>query len=56
MRGDRVRSERHPLGYVRILAVSDLTEELCRMRNMEKEHSTKSQSARLDNHIVAGPD
>lgn len=42
--------------YVRILAFSDLTERLCRMRDMEKEHSTKSQSAHPDNHIVADPD
>ncbi len=42
--------------YVRILAFADLTEDICKMRNMEKEHPTKSQSAHLDNHIVADPD
>lgn len=31
--------------YVRILAFADLTEDLCKTRNMEKEHSAKSQSA-----------
>lgn len=40
--------------YVRSLAFSKLTMDLCRtLRDMEKEHSTKSQSAHMDNHIVA---
>lgn len=39
--------------YVRILAFSEQTMDLCRMlQNMEKEHSTKSQSAHNDTHIV----
>ena len=43
--------------YVRSLAFSRYTFDLCRlmrlMRNMEKEHSVKNQSALTDNHIVA---
>lgn len=40
--------------YVRRLAFSRYTFDLCRlMRNMEKEHSVKNQSALTDNHIVA---
>lgn len=39
--------------YVRRLAFSRYTFYLCRlMRNMEKEHSVKNQSALTDNHIV----
>lgn len=42
--------------YVRSLTFSKLTVDLCRtLRDMEKEHSTKSQSAHTDNHIVAVP-
>lgn len=40
--------------YVKSLAFSIFTMDLCRtLRDMEKEHSTKSQSAPMDNHIVA---
>lgn len=42
--------------YVRIIFFAEQTKHLCRMRNMEKEHSTKSQSAQMDNPIVADPD
>lgn len=39
---------------VRSISFSQLTMDLCRiLRDMEKEHSTKSQSAHTDNHIVA---
>ena len=39
--------------YVRILAFSQYTLDLCRTRhNMEKEHSANCQSAHTDNHIV----
>lgn len=39
--------------YVRNLAFSKFTMDLCRtLRNMEKEHSVKNQSALTDNHIV----
>lgn len=41
--------------YVRNLAFTKLTMDLCRMRDMEKEHSVKNQSAPTDNHIVAVP-
>lgn len=41
--------------YVISLAFSNFTMDLCRtLTNMEKEHSTKSQSAQLDTHIVTG--
>lgn len=40
--------------YVKSLAFSIFTMDLCRtLRDMEKEHPTKSQSAPMDNHIVA---
>lgn len=40
--------------YVRSLAFSKFTMDLCSaLCDMEKEHSTKSQSAPTDNHIVA---
>jgi len=40
--------------YVRSLAFSRFTMDLCSvLRDMEKEHSTKSQGAQIDNHIVA---
>lgn len=42
--------------YVRILEFSKQTKDLCGMRNMEKEHSTNSQSAQSDTHIVTDPD
>lgn len=39
---------------VRSISFSQLTMDLCRtLRDMEKEHSTISQSAHTDNHIVA---
>ena len=39
--------------YIRSLAFSEKTADLCRMlRNMEKEHPTKSQGAHHDIHIV----
>lgn len=39
--------------YVRNLAFSKFTMDLCRtLRNMEKEHSVKNQSALTHNHIV----
>lgn len=42
--------------YVRILAFSKFTMDLCgTLRDMEKEHSVKNQSAPMDNHIVAVP-
>jgi len=42
--------------YVRSLAFSKFTMDLCRtLRDMEKEHSVKNQSAPTDNHIVAVP-
>lgn len=42
--------------YVRSLAFSKFTMDLCRtLRDMEKEHSVKDQSAHMDNHIVAVP-
>lgn len=42
--------------YVRSLAFSRFTMDLCRtLRDMEKEHSAKDQSAPTDNHIVAVP-
>ncbi|MCD7824580.1 MAG: hypothetical protein LUH14_01210 [Clostridiaceae bacterium] len=42
--------------YVRSLAFSKFTMDLCRsLRDMEKEHSVKDQSAQTDNHIVAVP-
>lgn len=42
--------------YVTSLAFSKFTTDLCRMlRDMEKEHSTISQSAPTDIHIVAVP-
>lgn len=41
--------------YVRSIAFSRFTMDLCRtLRDMEKEHSVKDQSAHTDNHIVAG--
>lgn len=40
--------------YVRSLAFSESTMDLCRMRDMEKERPTRSQSTQTDNHIVAG--
>ncbi len=42
--------------YVRILDFAEWTKDLCGMRNMEKEHSTNSQSAQMDNRIVTDPD
>lgn len=40
--------------YVRSLAFSRVTMDLCiTLRNMEKEHSVKNQSAPTNNHIVA---
>lgn len=40
--------------YVRSLAFSKLTVDLCRaLRDMEKEHSVKNQSAPTDIHIVS---
>lgn len=40
--------------YVRSHAFSKFTMDLCRnLRNMEKEHSVKNQSAPTNNHIVA---
>lgn len=40
--------------YVRSLAFSKFTMDLCRtLRDMEKEHSIRNQSAPTDNHIVA---
>lgn len=42
--------------YVRILDFAERTKDLCEMRNMEKEHSTNSQSAQSDNHIITDPD
>ena len=40
--------------YVRSLAFSKLTMDLCRtLRDMEKEHSVKNQSAPTDIHIVS---
>lgn len=42
--------------YVRNLAFSKFTMDFCRvLRDMEKEHSVKDQSAPTDNHIVAVP-
>ncbi len=42
--------------YVRRLAFSQFNMDLCRtLRDMEKEHSVKNQSAPTDNHIVAVP-
>lgn len=42
--------------YVRSNAFSRFTMDLCRtLRDMEKEHSVKNQSAPTDNHIVAVP-
>lgn len=42
--------------YVRSLAFSKFTMDLCSMlRDMEKEHSVKDQSAHTNNHIVAVP-
>lgn len=42
--------------YVGSLAFSKFTMDLCRaLRDMEKEHSVKNQSAPTDNHIVAVP-
>lgn len=42
--------------YVRNLAFSKFTMDLCRtLRDMEKEHSIRNQSAPTDNHIVAVP-
>lgn len=42
--------------YVRSLAFSKFTMDLCRtLRDMEKEHSIRNQSAHTDNHIVAVP-
>lgn len=41
--------------YVRNLAFSGFTMDVCEaLRNMEKEHSVKDQSAQMDTHIVAG--
>lgn len=40
--------------YARSLAFSKFTMDLCRtLRDMEKEHSIRNQSAPTDNHIVA---
>ncbi len=42
--------------HVRRLIFSEATLEICReIRNMEKEHSAKSRSAQMDNHIVKVP-
>ncbi len=42
--------------YVRSLAFSRFTMDLCRtLRDMEKEHPVKDQSAQMDNHIIAAP-
>ena len=42
--------------YVRSLAFSKFTMDLCSaLRDMEKEHSIRNQSAPTDNHIVAVP-
>lgn len=42
--------------YARSLAFSKFTMDLCRtLRDMEKEHSIRNQSAPTDNHIVAVP-
>lgn len=42
--------------YVRSLAFSKFTMDLCgTLRDMEKEHSIRNQSAPTDNHIVAVP-
>ncbi|MCM1221212.1 MAG: hypothetical protein NC548_42710 [Lachnospiraceae bacterium] len=42
--------------YIRSKSFSQLTMHICRkMFNMEKEHSTRSQSAQTDNHIVSIP-
>lgn len=42
--------------YVRNLTFSKFTMDLCRtLRDMEKEHSIRNQSAPTDNHIVAVP-
>lgn len=41
--------------YVRILSFSELTMDLSRALNMEKEHSAISQSAQSDIHIVTCP-
>lgn len=42
--------------YVRSLALSKFTMDLCStLRDMEKEHSVKNQSAPTDNHIVTVP-
>ena len=41
--------------YVRSLAFSKFTMDLCSaLRDMEKEHSVKDQSAQMDTHIVTG--
>lgn len=41
--------------FIKRTALSEMTMNLCRaLRNMEKEHSAKSQSAQLDIHIVTG--
>ncbi len=41
--------------YVNRLGFSKFTMDLCSELSMEKEHSTKSQSALTDNHIVTVP-
>lgn len=42
--------------YVRSLALSKFTMDLCStLRDMEKEHSVKNQSAPTDSHIVTVP-
>lgn len=42
--------------YVRSFAFSKFTMDLCRtLRDMEKEHSVKDQSAQTNNHIVIHP-
>lgn len=41
--------------FIKRNALSEMTINLCRtLRNMEKEHSAKSQSAQSDIHIVTG--
>lgn len=43
--------------YVKSLAFSRFTMDLCRtLRDMEKEHSVKNQSAPTTNHILTGSD
>ncbi|MCI9009446.1 MAG: hypothetical protein HFI13_15315 [Lachnospiraceae bacterium] len=46
---------KHRIADEQNLAFSKFTMDLCEaLRNMEKEHSVKDQSAQMDTHIVTG--